>query len=91
MDNFKPSHVRAKENIDSLALKNNRRKLKGKEIADNVAQMSNATTIAPGMYKLDPIILAPKVKNNREAHEYYLKNTMEQAAILKGVVEQAKL
>ncbi|GJR92859.1 retrovirus-related pol polyprotein from transposon TNT 1-94 [Tanacetum coccineum] len=36
------------------------------------AQVSNATTITPGMYKLDPVILAPKVKNNRKAHEYYL-------------------
>nr|GEV95701.1 hypothetical protein [Tanacetum cinerariifolium] len=65
-------------------LKNDLRKLKGKDIVDN------ATTIAPGMYKLDPIILAPKVKNNREAHEYYLKHTIEQAAILREVVEQAK-
>ncbi|GKF21523.1 hypothetical protein Tco_0070161 [Tanacetum coccineum] len=64
------------------ALKNNLRKLKGKEIADNVAQMLNTASITPGMYKLDPVILAPKVKNNREAHEYYLKHTMEQAAIL---------
>ncbi|GJX41498.1 hypothetical protein Tco_0256488 [Tanacetum coccineum] len=62
-----------------------------KEIADNAAQMSNTATIAPGMYKLDPVILDPKVKNNREAHEYYLKHTMEQAAILMEVVEQAKL
>nr|GEV57262.1 hypothetical protein [Tanacetum cinerariifolium] len=43
------------------------------------------------MYKLDPVMLAPKVKNNREAHEYYLKHPMEQAAILREVVEQAKL
>ncbi|GKD04038.1 retrovirus-related pol polyprotein from transposon TNT 1-94, partial [Tanacetum coccineum] len=71
-------------------LKNDLKKLKGKEIADNAAQMSNATTIALGMYKFDPIILAPKVKNNREAHEYYLKHTMEQAAILREVVERAK-
>ncbi|GJR34399.1 copia protein [Tanacetum coccineum] len=42
------------------------------------------------MYKLDPVILAPKVKNNREAHEYYLKHTMEQVAILREIVEQAK-
>ncbi|GJX45749.1 hypothetical protein Tco_0262425 [Tanacetum coccineum] len=55
-----------------------------------VKQMSNATTMDPGMYKLDPIILAPQIKNNRETHEYYLKHTMEQAAILKEVVEQAK-
>ncbi|GJZ72137.1 retrovirus-related pol polyprotein from transposon TNT 1-94, partial [Tanacetum coccineum] len=56
------------------ALKNDLKKLKGKEIANNAAQMSNVTT----MYKLDPVILAPKVNNNREAHEYYLKHTMEQ-------------
>ncbi|GJV96547.1 retrovirus-related pol polyprotein from transposon TNT 1-94 [Tanacetum coccineum] len=42
------------------------------------------------MYKLDLIILAPKVKNNREAHEYYLKHSMEQAAILREIVEHAK-
>nr|GEV90670.1 hypothetical protein [Tanacetum cinerariifolium] len=53
--------------------------------------MSNAATISPGMYKLDPLILAPKVKNNWEAHEYYLKHTMEQAASLREIVEQAKL
>ncbi|GKD32709.1 hypothetical protein Tco_1248218, partial [Tanacetum coccineum] len=72
------------------ALKNNLRKLKGKEIADNVAQMLNTASITPGMYKLDLVILAPKVKNNREAHKYYLKHTIEQAAILRVVVEQAK-
>ncbi|GJT97127.1 retrovirus-related pol polyprotein from transposon TNT 1-94 [Tanacetum coccineum] len=66
------------------ALKNDLRKLEGKEIIDNAA------TIAPEMNKLDPVTLAPKVKNNREAHEYYLKHTMEQAAILREVVEQAK-
>nr|GEX72523.1 integrase, catalytic region, zinc finger, CCHC-type, peptidase aspartic, catalytic [Tanacetum cinerariifolium] len=35
------------------------------------------------MYKIDPVILAPKVNNNREAHEYYLKHIMEQVAILR--------
>ncbi|GJR61589.1 retrovirus-related pol polyprotein from transposon TNT 1-94 [Tanacetum coccineum] len=73
------------------SIKNDLIKLKGKEIADNAAQVSTAIIIALGMYKLDLVILAPKVKNNREAHEYYLKHTMEQAAILREVVEQAKL
>ncbi|GKA00561.1 retrovirus-related pol polyprotein from transposon TNT 1-94 [Tanacetum coccineum] len=41
-------------------------------------------------YRLDPVILAPKVKNNKEAYEYYLKHTMEQVAILRELVEQAK-
>ncbi|GKB18042.1 retrovirus-related pol polyprotein from transposon TNT 1-94, partial [Tanacetum coccineum] len=71
-------------------LKNDLRKFKGKDIVDNAAQVSNATTIAPGMYKLDPVTLAPKDKNNRETHIYYLKHTMEQAAILREIVEQAK-
>ncbi|GJX26858.1 hypothetical protein Tco_0233154 [Tanacetum coccineum] len=81
----------APEKLWGGSIKNDLRKLKGKDIVNNAAQMSNAATIAPGMYKLDPVILAPKVKNNREAHEYYLKHTIEQAAILREVVEQAKL
>ncbi|GJW24158.1 putative reverse transcriptase domain-containing protein [Tanacetum coccineum] len=72
------------------ALKNNLRKLKGNDIVDNAAQVSNATTIASGIYKLNPVTLAPKDKNNRETHIYYLKHTMEQAAILREIVEQAK-
>ncbi|GJS11711.1 retrovirus-related pol polyprotein from transposon TNT 1-94 [Tanacetum coccineum] len=71
------------------ALKNDLRKLKGKDIVDNATQVSNATIIAPGMYKLDPLILAPKDKNNRETHIYYLKYTMEQAIVLREIVEQA--
>ncbi|GKC99346.1 hypothetical protein Tco_1169621 [Tanacetum coccineum] len=54
------------------ALKNNLRKFKRKDIVDNAAQVSNATTIAPGMYKLDPVTLAPKDKNNRETIKYLL-------------------
>ncbi|GJU39859.1 hypothetical protein Tco_1192816, partial [Tanacetum coccineum] len=72
------------------ALKNDLRKFKGKYIVNNVAQVSNATTIALGMFKLGLVIVAPKDKNNMETHIYYLKHTMEQAAILKEIVEQAK-
>ncbi|GJS49924.1 hypothetical protein Tco_0600045 [Tanacetum coccineum] len=71
-------------------LKNDLWKFKGKDIVDNAAQVSNATTITSGMYKLDPVTLAPKDKNNMETHIYYLKHTMEQAAILKEIVKQAK-
>nr|GEZ75673.1 retrovirus-related Pol polyprotein from transposon TNT 1-94 [Tanacetum cinerariifolium] len=42
------------------------------------------------MYKLDLVTLVLKDKNKRETHIYYLKHTMEQAAILKEIVEQAK-
>ncbi|GJZ48509.1 hypothetical protein Tco_0602341 [Tanacetum coccineum] len=51
---------------------------------------ANSTTIASGMYKLDPVRLAPRDKNNRETHIYYLKHTMKQVAILTEIVEQAK-
>ncbi|GJS26600.1 hypothetical protein Tco_0487220 [Tanacetum coccineum] len=85
-DSTKPSRKSGSHN----SIKNDLRKLKGKDIVDNAALMSNDATIALEMYKLDLVILAPKVKNNREAHEYYLKHTMEQAAILREVVEQAK-
>ncbi|GJX97190.1 retrovirus-related pol polyprotein from transposon TNT 1-94 [Tanacetum coccineum] len=42
------------------------------------------------MFKLDLDSLAPKLLQNREAHIDYLKYTQEQAAILRGIVEQAK-
>ncbi|GJR78354.1 retrovirus-related pol polyprotein from transposon TNT 1-94 [Tanacetum coccineum] len=94
-DSIKPTHVRAKEHSEGKGLchnsiKNDLRKLKGKDAADNAAQASNAITIAPGMYKLGPVIGAPKDKNNRETHIYYLKHTIEQAVILREIVEQAK-
>ncbi|GKF49743.1 hypothetical protein Tco_0142994, partial [Tanacetum coccineum] len=71
-------------------IKNDLRKVKGKDIVDNASQVSNATTTAPGRYKLDPVTLASKDKNNRKTHIYYLKHTMEQADILREIVEQAK-
>ncbi|GJZ60584.1 hypothetical protein Tco_0616400 [Tanacetum coccineum] len=83
-------HVFVLKNMLNLCIKNDLRKFKGKDIVDNAAQVSNATIIAPGMYKFDPVTLAPKNKNIRETHIYYLKHTMEQAAILREIVEQAK-
>ncbi|GJV54191.1 hypothetical protein Tco_1449932 [Tanacetum coccineum] len=72
------------------SLKNDLRKLKGKEIVDSVAQIPSATTIVPCMFKLDLDPLAPRLLQNREAHIDYLKHTQEQADILRGIVEQAK-
>ncbi|GJX02441.1 hypothetical protein Tco_0186354 [Tanacetum coccineum] len=61
-----------------------------KEIVENVAQIPIATTIAPGMFKINLKPLDPRLLNNREAHIDYLKHTQEQANILQGIVEQAK-
>ncbi|GKD66886.1 retrovirus-related pol polyprotein from transposon TNT 1-94, partial [Tanacetum coccineum] len=72
------------------SLKNDLRKLKGKEIIDSAAQIPTATTIVPGMFKLDLDPLAPKLLQNKDAHIDYLRHTQEQADILQGIVEQAK-
>ncbi|GKE30900.1 hypothetical protein Tco_1446284 [Tanacetum coccineum] len=61
-------------------LKNELRKLKGKYLADNVVTKN---TIAPEMLKIDVEPIASKLLNNRTAHYYYLRNTQEQAAILR--------
>ncbi|GJY38736.1 retrovirus-related pol polyprotein from transposon TNT 1-94 [Tanacetum coccineum] len=81
-DSIKPSRVHAKEQNESLVNQVNQKFVENFDL--------NAQLQEKVMYKLDPISLAPKVKNNREAHKYYLKHTMEQAAILREVVEQAK-
>ncbi|GJS45531.1 retrovirus-related pol polyprotein from transposon TNT 1-94 [Tanacetum coccineum] len=72
------------------SLKNDLRKLKGKEIVDIAAQTPSAHTIVPGMFKLDLEPLAPRLLQNREIHIEYLKYTQEQADILWGLVKQAK-
>ncbi|GJR24978.1 retrovirus-related pol polyprotein from transposon TNT 1-94 [Tanacetum coccineum] len=72
-----------------ISLKNDLRKLKGKEVK-NVAQIPIAITVAPDMFKLYLDPLALRLFQNRKAHTYYLKHTQEQADILQGIVEQAK-
>ncbi|GJU32156.1 integrase, catalytic region, zinc finger, CCHC-type containing protein [Tanacetum coccineum] len=61
-----------------------------KEIVENVVHTPSATTIAPGMFKLDLEPLPPRLLQNREVHIAYLRNTQEQANILREIVEQAK-
>ncbi|GJV28094.1 hypothetical protein Tco_1384542 [Tanacetum coccineum] len=72
------------------SLKNNLRKSKGKEIVENVIHIPSATTITPGMFKLDLVMLPPRLLQNREVHINYLTNTQEQANILRGIVKQVK-
>ncbi|GKE79011.1 hypothetical protein Tco_1545131 [Tanacetum coccineum] len=74
----------------TTALQNELRKLKGKNVLDNAATITNATTFAPGIFKLDLDHLAPRLLKNRDAHIDYLKYTQKQADILRGIVKQAK-
>ncbi|GJR63933.1 retrovirus-related pol polyprotein from transposon TNT 1-94 [Tanacetum coccineum] len=53
------------------ALKNELRKLKGKNVVNTAVSKPNAT-IALGMFKLDIEPISPRLKNNRDAHEELL-------------------
>ncbi|GJS54827.1 hypothetical protein Tco_0628189 [Tanacetum coccineum] len=64
--------------------------LKSQNAFNDLEMIPSANTIVPGMFKLDLEPLAPRLLQNREAHIDYLKYTQEQAAILQGIVEQAK-
>ncbi|GJW29141.1 hypothetical protein Tco_0046016 [Tanacetum coccineum] len=73
------------------SLKNNLRKIKGKEIVENVVHTPSATTIALGMFKLDLVPLPPRLLQNRDVHIDYLRHTQEQANTLRELVKQAKV
>ncbi|GJR35536.1 retrovirus-related pol polyprotein from transposon TNT 1-94 [Tanacetum coccineum] len=67
-------------------LKNELRKLKGKNVVNTVVSKPNAT-IASGMFKLDIEPISPRLKNNRDAHEVYIEKTIEYTDTLRGFVE----
>ncbi|GJW55752.1 retrovirus-related pol polyprotein from transposon TNT 1-94 [Tanacetum coccineum] len=82
-DSIKPACIRSKEQ----SLKDELRKLKGKDLSDNVVCKH---TIDLEMLKIDVEYLNPRLLNNRSAHSDYLKHTQEEVAILREIVEQGK-
>ncbi|GJU53211.1 integrase, catalytic region, zinc finger, CCHC-type containing protein [Tanacetum coccineum] len=62
------------------ALKNELRKHKRKELANNVVTKN---TIDPEMLKIDVEPINPRLLNNRAAHSDYLKHTPKEASVLK--------
>nr|GEU48555.1 hypothetical protein [Tanacetum cinerariifolium] len=85
-DSIKKTRVRSKEHT----LKNELRKLKGKNVIDVSVSTPIATTIAPGMFKLDIEHISHRLKNNRDAHEDYLKKTIENTDTIRGLVERSR-
>ncbi|GJU58212.1 integrase, catalytic region, zinc finger, CCHC-type containing protein [Tanacetum coccineum] len=61
----------------TTALQNELRNLKGKKFIDNDAIITNATTIAPGMFKIDLKPLAPRIANNSEPNYSWGSNTTD--------------
>ncbi|GJZ03349.1 retrovirus-related pol polyprotein from transposon TNT 1-94, partial [Tanacetum coccineum] len=71
------------------ALKNEFKKLKGKNVVNTAVSKPN-TTVASGMFKLDIEPISPRLKNNRDAHEVYIEKTIEYTDTLRGFVERAR-
>nr|GEU46754.1 hypothetical protein [Tanacetum cinerariifolium] len=65
-------------------------KLKGKTVIDTVVSKPHATTIAPGMFKLDFEPLVLKVLKNKDAHPHYIKHSREHADTLLEIVKSAR-
>nr|GEV71093.1 hypothetical protein [Tanacetum cinerariifolium] len=71
-----------------IALKNTISKLKGKAIVNEAVTLH---PINPELLKIDVAPLAPKLRNNKTAHNDYLKHTQEEIAILRKIVENERL
>ncbi|GJS07757.1 retrovirus-related pol polyprotein from transposon TNT 1-94 [Tanacetum coccineum] len=74
---------------DLIPLKNELRKLKGKNVFNTAISKPNAT-IAPGMFKHDIEPISHRLKNNRDSHEVYIEKTIENTDTLHGFVEHAR-
>nr|GEZ36919.1 hypothetical protein [Tanacetum cinerariifolium] len=84
---LKQTYKQLYDSIKSASLKDDLRKLKGNDLADDVV---TSHSIVPEMLNVDVEPLAPKLLNNRTVHSDYLRHTQEQAAILMEVVKQRK-
>ncbi|GJY87430.1 hypothetical protein Tco_0502058 [Tanacetum coccineum] len=89
--NIELEHTQIQDKIFVIkSLKTDLRKLKGKEIVENATQIPIATIIALGMFKLDIEPISHRLKNNKDAHEDYLKKTIEHTDTIRGLVERAR-
>ncbi|GJU34341.1 retrovirus-related pol polyprotein from transposon TNT 1-94 [Tanacetum coccineum] len=86
-EHLKQTYNLQEKGLVITALKDELKKLKGKDLADNIVTKQ---TIALKMLKFDVEPIAPKLLNNKTAHSDYLRHTQEQATILREVVKQGK-
>nr|GEZ46523.1 hypothetical protein [Tanacetum cinerariifolium] len=75
-------------NVNYASLKDTLSKLKGKAIVNEVVTLH---PIDPELLKIDVAPLAPKLQNNKTAHNDYLKHTQEETATLREIVENERL
>nr|GEW53156.1 retrovirus-related Pol polyprotein from transposon TNT 1-94 [Tanacetum cinerariifolium] len=70
------------------ALKDTLSKLKGKAVVNEAVTLHH---IDPELLKVDVAPLAPKLRNNRTAHNDYLKSIQEKTATIREIVENERL
>nr|GEV28034.1 integrase, catalytic region, zinc finger, CCHC-type, peptidase aspartic, catalytic [Tanacetum cinerariifolium] len=71
-----------------IALKDTLSKLKGKDVVNEAVTLH---PIDPELLKIDVAPLAPKLRNNRTAHNDYLKHTQEETATLREIIKNERL
>nr|GFA12451.1 hypothetical protein [Tanacetum cinerariifolium] len=71
-----------------MKLKERIKSLSGKAVVNEAVTLH---PIDPELLKIDVAPLAPKLQNNRTAHNDYLKHTQEETATLRGIVENERL
>ncbi|GJT64572.1 hypothetical protein Tco_1016052 [Tanacetum coccineum] len=69
----------------TVALKNELRKIKLKNVVDNAVSKPSAT-IAPRIFKLYIEPISHRLKNNRDAHEVYHEKTIKNTDTLHGII-----
>nr|GEX41679.1 hypothetical protein [Tanacetum cinerariifolium] len=98
-DLIKQVNIKSAENSDLNAslqekvlvittLKETLIKLKGKAVVNEAVTLH---PIDPELLKIDVAPLAPKLHNNRTAHNDYLKHTQEETTTLREIVENERL
>nr|GEW29320.1 retrovirus-related Pol polyprotein from transposon TNT 1-94 [Tanacetum cinerariifolium] len=64
------------------------KKLKGKAVVNKAVTLH---PLNPELLKIDVAPLAPKLQNNRTAHDDYLKHTQEETATLREIIKNERL
>ncbi|GJS72862.1 putative reverse transcriptase domain-containing protein [Tanacetum coccineum] len=81
---------KTRKGVCGYNIKNELRKLKGKNMLENVSLVPNPKVIAPEMFKLDLTPLAPTLLNNRDAHIDYIKHSRDHADTHWEIVKHAR-
>nr|GFC36949.1 hypothetical protein [Tanacetum cinerariifolium] len=86
--NIELDHKSSKKSLVITTLKEQLSKLKGKAVLTEVVSLN---PIDPELLKVDVAPLVPKLRKSRTAHINYIRNTLDEAATLREIVESERL